>query len=118
MFFFNPELLLISEIDASNPADPMGWVWITNPLDIAVIFVTAFIGMVAFSSATMGHFLISTNIVERLLFLLIVPFMFLPRIMEAKLGLGDHHVSFLIGIGIFVIIYFMQKMRMKKQLVA
>ncbi|NCB13471.1 MAG: DUF3394 domain-containing protein, partial [Erysipelotrichia bacterium] len=118
MFFFNPELLLISEVNVSNPGDPLGWVWITNPLDIAVIFVTAFIGMVAFSSATMGYFLTSTNIVERLLFLLIVPFMFLPRIMEAKLGLGDHHISYLVGIGIFALIYFLQKMRMKKQVVA
>ena len=56
MFFFNPELLLISGIDASNPADPIGWVWITNPLDIAIIFITAFAGMIAFSCATMGYF--------------------------------------------------------------
>ena len=80
MFFFNPELLLISGIDASNPSDPIGWVWITNPIDIAVIFITAFIGMIAFSCATMGYFLTKTNILERILFVVIVPFMFLPKI--------------------------------------
>ena len=115
MFFFNPELLLISGIDASNPADPIGWVWITNPLDIAIIFITAFAGMIAFSCATMGYFLTKTNIIERILFITIVPFMFLPRIMEAKLGLGDHHISYLIGFGIFVTLYLMQKAKMRKQ---
>ena len=117
MFFFNPELLLISGIDASNPSDPIGWVWITNPIDIAIIFVTAFIGMIAFSCATMGYFLTTTNILERILFMSIVPFMFLPRIMEAKLSLGDHHVAYLIGIGIFAVLYLMQKARIKKQAV-
>ena len=115
MFFFNPELLLISGIDASNPNDPIGWVWITNPIDIAVIFITAFIGMIAFSCATMGYFLTKTNILERVLFMTIVPFMFLPKIMESNLSLGDHHLSYLIGIGIFAILYLIQKARVRKE---
>ena len=115
MFFFNPELLLISGIDASNPNDPIGWVWITNPIDIAVIFITAFIGMIAFSCATMGYFLTKTNILERILFVVIVPFMFLPKIMESNLSLGDHHISYLIGIGIFAVLYLIQKARVRKE---
>ena len=115
MFFFNPELLLISGIDASNPSDPIGWVWITNPIDIAVIFITAFIGMIAFSCATMGYFLTKTNILERILFMTIVPFMFLPKIMESNLSLGDHHISYLIGIGIFAVLYLIQKARVRKE---
>ncbi len=115
MFFFNPELLLISGIDASNPSDPIGWVWITNPIDIAVIFITAFIGMIAFSCATMGYFLTKTNILERVLFMTIVPFMFLPKIMESNLSLGDHHISYLIGIGIFAVLYLIQKARVRKE---
>ena len=115
MFFFNPELLLISGIDASNPNDPIGWVWITNPIDIAVIFITAFIGMIAFSCATMGYFLTKTNILERVLFMTIVPFMFLPKIMESNLSLGDHHISYLIGIGIFAVLYLIQKARVRKE---
>ena len=115
MFFFNPELLLISGIDASNPNDPIGWVWITNPIDIAVIFITAFIGMIAFSCETMGYFLTKTNILERVLFMTIVPFMFLPKIMESNLSLGDHHLSYLIGIGIFAILYLIQKARVRKE---
>ncbi len=118
MFFFNPELLLISGIDASNPSDPIGWVWITNPLDIAIIFITAFVGMISFSSATMGYSLTKLNLLERFIFLIPVPFMFLPRIMEAKLGLGDHHISYLIGFVILFGLYLVQKVRMKKESLA
>ena len=116
MFFFNPELLLISGVDSSNPNDPLGWIWITNPLEIAVIFTTAFIGMISFSCFMMGHFIIKTTLLERLLFIIPVPFMFLPKIMEAKLGLIDHHISYLIGIGILIIIYLVQKNREKKNI--
>ena len=115
MFFFNPELLLISEIDALNPGNPAGWVWINNPFEIAVIFCTAFIGMMAFSCFTQGYFIVKTNIVERLIFLVAVPFMFLPKIMENYLGLPDHNISYLIGISIVVGIYFNQKVKQKTQ---
>ena len=49
--------------------------------------------------------------------MVIVPFMFLPRIMEAKLELGDHHVSYLIGFAIFAVLYIMQKAKQKKETV-
>lgn len=114
MFFFNPELLLISGVDALNPADPKGWIWITNPVDILVIFTTAFIGMIAFACFTQGFFVAKTNIVERFAFLPIVPFMFLPKIMETHLNLPSHYISYLIGIAIFVAIYFIQKPRIVK----
>ncbi len=109
MFFFNPELLLISGVDALNPADPKGWIWITNPFEIAIIFSTAFIGMMAFSCATQGYFITKTNVIERLVFLSIVPFMFLPKIMETHLSLANHYISYAIGIGIFAVLYFIQK---------
>ncbi len=113
MFFFNPELLLISEVSPLNPADPKGWVWITNPLEIAVIFVTAFIGMMAFSCFTQGYFVEKANVIERFIFLIIVPFMFLPKVMETHLGIPNHYVSYLIGIAIFVGMYFLQKSKRK-----
>ena len=118
MFFFNPELLLISGVDAMNPADPKGWIWITNPVEIVMIFVTAFIGMVAFSCFTQGYFVTRTNIIERFIFLTIVPFMFLPKIMVEYLSLPDHHLSYLIGLLIFAVIYFMQKAKGKAEKVS
>ena len=115
MFFFNPELLLISAVDATNPADPLGWVWITNPIEIAVIFIGAFIGMVAFSCSMMGYFIIKTSLTERILFLIPVPFMFLPKIMQTYMSLPSHYISYLIGISIIVGIYLVQKARQKKE---
>ena len=115
MFFFNPELLLISGVDATNPADPLGWVWITNPIEIAVIFIGAFIGMVAFSCSMMGYFIIKTSLTERILFLIPLPFMFLPKIMQTYMSLPSHYISYLIGISIIVGIYLVQKARQKKE---
>lgn len=115
MFFFNPELLLISEVDSLNPSNPEGWVWITNPIEILIIFVCAFIGMMAFSCFTQGYFITKTNIIERFIFLTIVPFMFLPKIVEAHLSLPSHYLSYLIGIAIFVGLYFLQKTRQKAE---
>lgn len=116
MFFFNPELLLISGVDPTNPSNPAGWIWITNPLEIAVIFCTAFIGMMAFSCFTQGYFIVKTNIIERLIFVAVVPFMFLPKLMESYLHLPSHYISYLIGIGIVVVIYMIQKRREKNSL--
>lgn len=115
MFFFNSELLLISGVDPLNPANPAGWIWITNPLEIAVIFCTAFIGMMAFSCFTQGYFITKTSILERFIFLSVVPFMFLPKIMETHLNLPSHFISYLIGISIMIGIYLIQKARVKAQ---
>ncbi|RXJ58117.1 TRAP transporter permease [Candidatus Marinarcus aquaticus] len=111
MFFFNPELLLISGVDALNPADPKGWIWITNPLEIAMIFLGAFVGMAAFSCFTQGYFIVKTNIIERFAFLIVVPFMFLPKIMEDFLHLPIHYLSYIIGLGVFGLLYIIQKRR-------
>jgi TRAP-type uncharacterized transport system fused permease subunit len=115
MFFFNPELLLISGVDPLNPSDPHGWIWITNPIDIAVIFTTAFIGMISFSSFMIGYFVTKTTLLERLLFLVPVPFMFLPKVIETYLPIPNHYISYLIGIAIIVGIYLVQKRRVKKE---
>ena len=116
MFFFNPELLLISAVDPLNPSDPHGWVWITNPFEIAVIFTTAFIGMIAFSCAMIGYCVTKTTIIERLLFLVPIPFMFLPKVIEANLPfVTNHYISYLIGIAILGGLYFIQKLRAKKE---
>lgn len=115
MFFFNNELLLIAGVDEYNPADPSGWVWITDPFQIAVIFLTAFLGMTAFSSFTQGYFVTRTNIIERFTFLTIVPFMFLPKIMQEFLNLPDHHISYAIGLAIYAALFFLQKIKAKKE---
>ena len=113
MFFFNPELLLISGVDELNPSNPQGWVWITDIWEIAIIFSTAFIGMMAFSCFTQGYFITRTNIIERFMFLGIVPFMFLPKIMETFMALPSHFLSYAIGLVIFGILFLIQKAKIR-----
>lgn len=116
MFFFNPELLLISDVNPLNPADPKGWIWISNPFEIGIIFITAFIGMAAFSCFTQGFFITNSNIIERFSFLFVVPFMFLPKIMQAHFHLPSHYLAYVIGISIFILLYLIQKIRLKKNI--
>ena len=113
MFFFNNELLLIREVDAANPDDSTLWVWITNPLEIGMIFITAVIGMFAFSSATQSYFIAKVNTFERFIFLAIVPCMFLPKYVGKFLHLPEYHMAYAIGLGLFVLVYFLQKTRIK-----
>jgi TRAP-type uncharacterized transport system fused permease subunit len=114
MFFFNTKLLLIAGVDAADPNNPAGWQWITNPFEIAMIFITAVLGMFAFSSATQGYFLTKVNILERLLFLVIVPFMFIPNMTAHWLGYNVEYISYAIGIAIYVMLYLLQKAKIKR----
>ena len=114
MFFFNNKLLLIESVDAADPNDPAGWVWITNPLEILGIFTFAVMGMFAFTSAIQGFYLTKVNILERILFFAIIPFAFLPDLMAKKLQLGSNLVPWAIALAIYVLIYFMQKARIKR----
>ncbi len=114
MFFFNNKLLLIESVNADDPNDPAGWVWISNPLEILGIFAFAVMGMFAFTSAVQGFYLTKVNILERILFLIIIPFAFLPDLMASKLHLGSYLISWAIAAGIYILIYAMQKARISK----
>jgi TRAP-type uncharacterized transport system fused permease subunit len=111
MFFFNPSLLLIDKVDEY---DTTSFTFITNPIDIIVIFVTALLGMFAFSIFTQGWFIKKTSIFERLLFLVVVPLMFLPNLMVEYVSFPSIYVSYALGLGIFTLIYLYQKWSIKK----
>ncbi len=112
-FFFNNKLLLIEGVDAMDPDNPAGWQWITNPFEITLIFVTAAAGMFAFSSATQGWVITKTTGFERLLLLIVVPFMLVPNIVEKWLPIGTEYVAYLIGALIYAAVYLMQKKRVQ-----
>ena len=116
MFFFNNELLLISSVDRNDPNDSSAWVWITNPFEILVIFGGAVLGMFAFTSLTQGFILVKTTLIEWLILIPIIPLMMLPKIMAAHLGLPSHYLSYVIGLALYGIIYFGQRVKYKKQL--
>lgn len=115
MFFFNNELLLIGSVDPADPNDSKSWVWITNPLEIAVIFGGAILGMFAFTSATQSFVLTRINMLERILLVCVIPFVMLPKLMAAKLGLPSHYLAYLIGLAIYAFVYFGQRIKLKKQ---
>jgi TRAP-type uncharacterized transport system fused permease subunit len=112
-FFFNTKLLLISGVGAMDPDDPSMWQWITNPFEIALIFITAAAGMFAFSSATQGWVLTKTNPLERLMLLGIVPFMLVPNIMAKFLPIGSEYMSYVIGFAIYMIVFLFQRTKLK-----
>ena len=112
-FFFNNKLLLIEGVDAADPNNPAMWQWITNPGEIGLIFFTAVAGMFAFSSATQGWVLTKTSGVERLLLLLVVPFMLIPNMTSSWLGIGSEYLSYAVGFAIYGLVYFMQKNKVK-----
>jgi TRAP-type uncharacterized transport system fused permease subunit len=118
MFFFNNELLLIGGVDANDPNDPSKWIWITNPFEIALIFAGAIFGMFAFTSATQSFILTKINNIERILLIVVIPFLMLPKLMAAKLGLPSYYFAYVIGFTLYGLIYFGQRVKYKKQQLA
>ena len=109
MFFFNTELLLIPKV---NPDDPGNITFMTNFMDITVVFIVALLGMFSFSSAIQGYFIKHNNAIERLLFLIATPLFFIPNIVLDYIPtLGSKYVCYGIGIAIWVVIYLWQKAR-------
>jgi len=108
VFFFNTEMLLISKVDEY---DPSKFTFITNPLDIVIIFIVAMLGMFSFSSATQGYFIKHANIIERLLFLVAVPLFMLPNLMVEYLHIPNEYICYVIGLAIWALIYLWQKNR-------
>jgi len=106
MFFFNTQLLLIDKVDEY---DANTFTFIHDPILIMDIFITALAGMMAFSSATQGYFIKKANLIQRLLFFVVVPLMFLPNLMVKYLHLPNEYISWAIGAGIIAIIYIWQK---------
>ncbi len=108
MFFFNMELLLINHV---NEWDVNEFSFISNPIHIAIIFLTAMLGMFSFSSATQGWLIKKTNILERILLLIAVPFFMLPNVMHKFLALPNEYISYAVGLIIWIGVFIWQKIR-------
>ncbi|AFL67668.1 TRAP transporter permease [Sulfurospirillum barnesii] len=116
MFFFNNELLLISSVNPEDPNDPSSWVWISNPIEILVIFTGAVLGMFAFTSVTQSYVLMKIHTVERILLILVVPCMMLPKIVATHLALPSHYLAYAIGLALYGVVYMGQRIKYKKKL--
>lgn len=113
MFFFNNKLLLIDAVDPANPKDPAGWQWITNPAEIALIFLMAVLGMLAFSSFTQSWVRVKTHWVESILLLLITLLMLIPNMTAKWFSLPHEYYSYVIGLVIYGLIYLSHTKRFK-----
>ncbi|MDX1808850.1 MAG: TRAP transporter permease [Sulfurospirillaceae bacterium] len=118
MFFFNNKLLMIDHVDKLDPDDSTKWVWISNPLEIGAIFLAALLGMFAFTSATQGWMLTKISTVERLLLISVIPFAMQPQLMVNHLDLPNEYVSYIVALLIFVAVYMIQKVKVKKEVIA
>lgn len=108
MFFFNTKLLLIASV---NEWDYNEFSFITNWVEILIIFITAMLGMFSFSSATQGWFITKTNIIERILFFIAVPLFMLPNLMVEYAHIPNEYISYALGLAIWGIIFVWQKVR-------
>lgn len=110
IFFFNSEVLLIRGIDESNPMNASGWIWITNPFEVILIFTMTTVGMFAFASLLQGYFYTRTVWYERLLFIPTMLMLFLPSEAAELMNLHQY-ASYIIGIALFGLIFMLQKWR-------
>ncbi|PIE46785.1 MAG: C4-dicarboxylate ABC transporter [Gammaproteobacteria bacterium] len=115
MFFFNSKLLLIDGVNPDDPRNPAGWVWITNPLEIGLIFLMAVLGMLAFSSLTQCWMKVKTNIFEMLALLAVTVLLMIPNVIADLFKLPHEYVSYAIGIGLYALVYLWQTQRYKQQ---
>lgn len=116
IFFFNTDLLLIESVNPLNPNDSNGWVWITNPLEIALIFGMACAGLFAFASVLQGYFITSLRFFERALLACVIPFALLPEQMGEFLSLPfGEKGSFILATALYLGVYLSQKLWLKRQ---
>lgn len=113
-FFFNNKLLLIQGINEANPLDIKGIVWITNPLEIALIFFMALIGMFAFSSILQGYFINKLSFLEKLLLIPVVPLTLVPNICAKFSIMPNEYTSYMVGFGIYALVFVWQWVKNKR----
>jgi TRAP transporter 4TM/12TM fusion protein len=109
VFFFNPEILLIRGIDSNDPFNAAGWIWISNPWEIILIFTMTTVGMLAFVSLLQNYFYRQNLWFESLILALCSIILFLPHYAADLAMLPHHYISYIIGAGLFIGLFAWQK---------
>ncbi|WP_069638019.1 TRAP transporter permease [Campylobacter pinnipediorum] len=112
-FFFNNKLLLIESVDPLNPYDAKGIVWLSNPIEIVVVFAMAVVGMFAFASLLQGYFITNLRIWERLLLIPVVPLALVPNVCAKYLIIPNEYISYIICAIIYGFVFLTQWIKSK-----
>jgi TRAP-type uncharacterized transport system fused permease subunit len=103
LFAFSPGFLM------GGPEHFIPW------LQVVSTWITIVLGTIAFGSLTMGYFLCPTNLIEWGLEAVATLLLFFPRIILWITGMDfPIFIIDLAGIGLWVIVYFMQKVRIRR----
>ena len=103
LFAFSPGFLL------GGPGNIIPWP------DVILTMITIVLGTIAFGSLTMGYFLCGTNLTEWIICAIATVLLFFPDILPWATGLPLPKLMVdLIGIGLWALVFVLQKMRIKK----
>ena len=107
-FFFNNKLMLIESINTGDPLDSKGIVWMSNPLEILLVFGMAIVGMFAFSSLLQGYYVTKLRIWERALLIPVVPLALVPNIC-VKFGLmPNEYTAYIVAAALYGFVFMTQ----------
>ncbi|MCP4747490.1 MAG: TRAP transporter fused permease subunit [Desulfobacteraceae bacterium] len=108
LFAFSPGFLLGGHFIGGS-GHVIGW------FQVISTWVTVILGTIAFGSVTMGYFLCGTTIAEWIVCAVATVLLFFPKIVNLISGLDLPTILIDgIGIGLWVLIYFKQKVRIHK----
>jgi TRAP transporter 4TM/12TM fusion protein len=103
LFAFSPGFLL------GGPGHIIPWYQVVSTM------ITIVLGTIAFGSLTMGYFLCATNIVEWIISAVATLILFFPHMILGLTGIDVPTILVdLTGIGLWVLVFFMQKIRIRK----
>jgi TRAP-type uncharacterized transport system fused permease subunit len=103
LFAFTPGFLL------GGPGHFVPW-W-----EVCLDWFTIILGTFAFGSLTMGYFLCGTTIIEWVIFALATLLLFFPKIVPWIIGIPvPILIVDMVGIGLWAVVYFSQKIRIRK----
>jgi TRAP transporter 4TM/12TM fusion protein len=103
LFAFSPGFLL------GGPGHIMSWYQVISTM------ITIILGTIAFGSLTMGYFLCATTIFEWIICGVATLILFFPHMVMAVTGIDvPTFMVDLTGIALWVLVYFMQKIRIRK----
>ncbi len=81
--------------------------------EIIMAYITITLGTIAFGSLTMGYLVCPTNIIEWIIMAIATALLFFPGLLHSWAPIPDFVVDF-IGIALWGLVWFMQKVRVKK----